>query len=329
MMSADALEPSLTSAEVLRMLSIPTALIATALTALTASPALASVHTRAHRFAPADHVSVSFELPRHPARGTLVRLARNRLVVTRGRSGALALRTAAGARSRKLGAPRRGTRVRLGLSAARAETTLTAGARSATLRGPFVAEDAVIERGVRAVVRHVRRATVIAPAATASSQTAASPRPVAAVTPVVQPPQPVARAGSRLFAATSVWNTPLPDNAPLDPAGKVLVKSLNATVAQNIAAGWGPWIETTHTSSFYVVPADQPTVRVTLLPGSWKVGLQRTFEAVPIPKDARPAEGPDAHLTVYQPATDRLWEFFRAAKLADGWHAAFGGSFAH
>ena len=73
-------------------------------------------------------------------------------------------------------------------------------------------------------------------------------------------------------------------------------------------------------------PAGQPNVRVTLDPGSWKLGLQQTFEAVPIPPNAVPASGPDAHMTVWQPSTDRLWEFFHARKLADGWHADFGGS---
>ena len=31
-------------------------------------------------------------------------------------------------------------------------------------------------------------------------------------------------------------------------------------------------------------------------------------------------------MTVWQPSTNRLWEFFKASKLADGWHASFGGS---
>ena len=47
-----------------------------------------------------------------------------------------------------------------------------------------------------------------------------------------------------LFAPDSVWNAPLAATAPLDPASSVLVKTLRDTVAQNIAAGWGPWIST-------------------------------------------------------------------------------------
>jgi len=132
--------------------------------------------------------------------------------------------------------------------------------------------------------------------------------------------------GPRLFAPDSVWNAPLRDTAPLDPSSAVLVKSLRDTVAQNIADRWGPWISTAGTSPLYTVPVNQPTVRVQLDPGSWKAGLQQTFLAVPIPADATPAAGTDAHLTVWQPSTDRLWEFFEARKLADGWHANFGGS---
>ena len=69
-------------------------------------------------------------------------------------------------------------------------------------------------------------------------------------------------------------------------------------------------------------------MRVQLDPGSWKLGLQQTFEAVPIPPDAVPALGPDAHMTVWQPSSDRLWEFYQARKLSDGWHASFGGAIA-
>jgi hypothetical protein len=31
-------------------------------------------------------------------------------------------------------------------------------------------------------------------------------------------------------------------------------------------------------------------------------------------------------MTVWQPSTNHLWEFFQMRKLADGWHASFGGA---
>ena len=46
---------------------------------------------------------------------------------------------------------------------------------------------------------------------------------------------------------------------------------------------------------------------------------------MPLPSNAKPAVGTDGHLIVHQPSTDTMWEFWRAVKKADGWHAAWGG----
>ena len=69
-------------------------------------------------------------------------------------------------------------------------------------------------------------------------------------------------------------------------------------------------------------------MRVNLADGSLhgRRTLQRAFASVPLPPDARPAPGTDRHLTVWQPSTDRLWEFFGARHAADGWHARWGGA---
>jgi hypothetical protein len=100
-------------------------------------------------------------------------------------------------------------------------------------------------------------------------------------------------------------------------------------VARVIAERRGPWIGTLKSSTpIYRVPADQPPVRVALddPTAHWRAGLQSAFEAVPLPADAVPAAGADAHLTLWQPATDKLWEFFRLRKQEDGWHASWGGA---
>jgi hypothetical protein len=136
----------------------------------------------------------------------------------------------------------------------------------------------------------------------------------------------------RLFAPTSVWNRALPDDAPLDPSSPQLVAALAAEAARETSAVTGPWISTTsYSTPFYVVGPQQPTVKVALddPTASWRVNLQAALGAVPIPPDALPARGTDAQLTVYQPATDRLWELWQARKLADGWHAAWGGAIEH
>jgi hypothetical protein len=139
--------------------------------------------------------------------------------------------------------------------------------------------------------------------------------------------RPTIAAPRRLFASDSVWNAPLADNAALDPSSARLTAKLRAIVEQNLADRYGPWIQTNDTSTpLYVVPADQPTVRVALHTGWWGASLQRAFKEVPIPPRARPANGPDAHMTVWQPSKDRLWEFFKARKVDGSWHANFGGA---
>jgi hypothetical protein len=129
-----------------------------------------------------------------------------------------------------------------------------------------------------------------------------------------------------LFAADSVWNRPLAADAELDPTSETLVGTLRAAVAENDA-----WITAKATSPLYTVPANQPTVRVQLDDNTqwWRQSLQQAFEAVPIPNGAAPSSISDAHMTIWQPATDRLWEFFHARKLADGWHAGWGGAIEH
>ena len=132
----------------------------------------------------------------------------------------------------------------------------------------------------------------------------------------------------RLFAPDSVWNAPLPDSAPLDPSSAARVAAFNAEIDAEIGHATGPWInETSFSTPFYTVPADQPKVRVVLDAGAWGASLQRALdEGVPIPAGARPADGTDGHLTVYQPASDTLWEFWKAVRMDDGWHAAWGGA---
>jgi hypothetical protein len=285
-----------------------TAVLPVVLALMLPAPADAGVH----RFTPATEVTVSFTLTKRLAKGTLLRFARNRVSLARTPSGALALK-APGRRARRLA--RRGhrrMRVVVALSTVTGRAKLSARRSAATLLGGFVAESAVTVRDGRGVKRlRIRTGRRQAPASPPSDS------------PVGVLPAPAA---TGLFAPDSVWNAPLPPDAPLDPANAVLVKTLRDTVAQNEAAGWGPWIATAETSPLYIVAANQPTVRVQLDPGSWKTTLQQAFDAVPIPPNAVAAAGPDAHMTIWQPATDHLWEFFQARKQADGWHASFGGA---
>jgi hypothetical protein len=75
----------------------------------------------------------------------------------------------------------------------------------------------------------------------------------------------------------------------------------------------------------YTVPAGQPAVRVVLDSQYAEPDLRAAWQEVPIPDGAVQAVGTDGHMIVHQPSTDTMWEFWRAEKRADGWHAAWGG----
>ncbi len=133
---------------------------------------------------------------------------------------------------------------------------------------------------------------------------------------------------ARLFAPGSVWNRALPSNAPLDPRSPELISWLDQQVNHGFEQGPSPYIQTvTDSTTFYTVPADQRMVRVTLDNSApWARTLQGALHAVPIPTGAQPAAGSDAHMTIWQPSTDRLWELWKAHRTSGGWHASWGGA---
>ena len=132
----------------------------------------------------------------------------------------------------------------------------------------------------------------------------------------------------RPFSPDGVWNHPLADDAAVDPASKRLVAGLAAEAATEQRERTGPFIQTrAYGVAVYRVPRDQPNVRVQLDPqAAYADGLRAALRAVPVPDNARPAAGTDGHLVVWQASTDRMWEFWRARRAADGWHAAWGGA---
>ncbi len=130
-----------------------------------------------------------------------------------------------------------------------------------------------------------------------------------------------------IFAPTSFWYTPLPADVPLHPesanCAADFVRQKTAyygTVSINLTA---------YASAVYVADANTATVRVT----EWdcqKKGfsdpkLAEQWKAVPIPAYAEPADGTDAEMTIYQPSSDTLWEFWQARKVNGQWQACWGG----
>ena len=159
------------------------------------------------------------------------------------------------------------------------------------------------------------------------------PAPVVAAQARAPKPRPAARATqSRAnaanipapwpgnpFSRTSFWNERLGASVPLSADSHAYVKELMRQVE-----AYGPWFNTTSYSvPVYVVPANERTQHVTL--DTWGPDLQAALDDVPIPPDAHAAEGTDESMTVWQPSTNKLWEFWLMHKIGGKWHARWGG----
>jgi hypothetical protein len=134
-------------------------------------------------------------------------------------------------------------------------------------------------------------------------------------------------ASFRFFSPTGFWNSPVPTGAALAPRSPQIVEALATEVRQELATEIGPWISTaSYSVPIYTVPADQPTVRVRLVGHPEAAALRAAWSSVPIPPSATPAIGSDGHLVVWQPHSDRLWEFWRLTRTPAGWQAGWGGA---
>ncbi|HUC00751.1 MAG TPA: hypothetical protein VMS11_13095 [Solirubrobacterales bacterium] len=140
-------------------------------------------------------------------------------------------------------------------------------------------------------------------------------------------PEASGAAPFRFFSPTSFWNTTLAPDAALDPRSAPLVAAFDQEAEAELGAGRGPSISTTsYAVPIYTAAADQPTVEVKLTPPTPAPALQAAFAAVPLPPDAQASGGTDANLVVYQPASDRLWEFWRFRRGPEGPEASWGGA---
>lgn len=131
----------------------------------------------------------------------------------------------------------------------------------------------------------------------------------------------------RFFASGSPWNQPVPNAAPLNASSAEFVTALTREVSRELETDQGPSISTTSSSvPIYTVPASQPTVPVQLVNKFAVPALSSAWSAVPLPPTAAPAEGKDRHLLLWQPSTDRLWEFWHLLRTSTGWQAGWGGA---
>jgi hypothetical protein len=151
------------------------------------------------------------------------------------------------------------------------------------------------------------------------------PKPSTLKTPAAAPVG--SRSLFRFFSPSSFWNEPVVATAPVDPASVAVVGAFDEEISEEERAKNGPWINTvSYSVPVYTVPADQPTVSVQLEHHSPDAALSSAWSEVPLPSNAQPAVGTDGVLVVWQPSTNRLWEFWRLVREGGSWYASWGGA---
>lgn len=130
-----------------------------------------------------------------------------------------------------------------------------------------------------------------------------------------------------IFAPTSFWYTPIPASAPLHPNSA----GFTADFQRQIHTYYGNvTINTTsYASPVYTAPAGTPTQQVKFWDcqnkGFADPGLVQQWAAVPVPSAAAPSSGTDGEMSVYQPSTDTIWEFWQTRGSSGQWQACWGG----
>lgn len=130
-----------------------------------------------------------------------------------------------------------------------------------------------------------------------------------------------------VFAPESFWYTPIPADAPLHANSARFVESFlrqKKTYYNTVAINFESWA-----SPVYVVGPDTPKRRIdqwVCMPKFGRdPGLPQQWAEVPWPDYAVPAGGSDAEMTIYQPSTDTIWEFWLTRKVGEQWQACWGG----
>ncbi|PID55263.1 MAG: hypothetical protein CSA58_00515 [Micrococcales bacterium] len=137
-------------------------------------------------------------------------------------------------------------------------------------------------------------------------------------------PQPIK------FAANNVW-TQRVGGAPVDPRSAAVMGNL----AHQVRSKWNgvaAFNVSKYNVAYYRVP--RGTRRQTVAfhdcqgKGYTPAGLfngAKHFVNVPIPANAAPAAGDDSQMSIYDPSTDQVWEFWAMSRNGRGWKACWGG----
>lgn len=130
-----------------------------------------------------------------------------------------------------------------------------------------------------------------------------------------------------VFAPTSFWYSQIPADAPLHENSEGFLSDF---LRQKKAFYGNVNINTvSFASPIYISEPNIQTVKVAYWNCQNKaypeLALESQWAAVPIPPYVLPASGSDSEMTIYQPSTDTLWEFWVTRKVDGQWQACWGG----
>ncbi|SNS87614.1 hypothetical protein SAMN06265795_10875 [Noviherbaspirillum humi] len=161
----------------------------------------------------------------------------------------------------------------------------------------------------------------------ASQDTAAAGAPAATTTSTSVARSATDAAGSTVFSPNSFWYQPIPADAALHSNSANMV----ADFLRQKQAYYGNVMVNTnsYSSPVYVADANTPTVAVKMWDCQGKGYVDQALEAqwasVPVPAFAKPSGGTDGEMTVYQPSTGGIWEFWQTKNENGQWQACWGG----
>lgn len=125
-----------------------------------------------------------------------------------------------------------------------------------------------------------------------------------------------------MFAPGAVWNTPIAADAPLDPESEVIAAAVAKSARERATINTTSW-----SVPVYSVGDTQPLVKVTQEnEGKLNAAMNAAMQGVPLPPDAKAAQGTDKHLVVVQASADRMWEFWGLQFYNGAWFTAWGGA---
>jgi hypothetical protein len=123
----------------------------------------------------------------------------------------------------------------------------------------------------------------------------------------------------RPFSDASPWNIPIPANPETDPNSPAMIANLQQSSSPVF------WTNIyTYTVPVWKANSSTPRYHVTCTDGY----CGPDFDQVPIPDEAVPDPGSDAHMLILDLEQHKSWDMWNAHKLSDGsWQAGFGTTF--